>query len=101
LDSARYTSRRWHDAFDAAVSACDVEAMAHAHRGLCRDRDMVAKLTGAYAPEKAQLDVVVSTVEATRQRLLAQVERDVPALRTDHRSDQLPVIDAEVEEETA
>jgi hypothetical protein len=86
LESARYTSRRWHDAFDTAVVARDVEAMAHAHRGLCRDRDMVAKLVGAYAPERAEVDVRVTSVEDTRKRLLAQLERDMPAL---------PVIDAE------
>lgn len=94
LDSARYTARRWHDAFDTAVDACDVEGMANAHRGLCRDRDMVAKLTGAYAPERAEIEVTVSAVEDTRRRLLAKLERDTSALPA-----ALPaVVDAEVEE---
>ncbi len=92
LDSARYTSRRWHDAFENAVAARDIEAMANAHRGLCRDRDHVAKLTGAYAPEKAELDVTVSVVEDTRRRLLAKLESEKSAL---------PVVEAEVVEVTA
>lgn len=41
------------------------------------------------APEKAQLDVTVSTVEDTRRRLLAFVEREQAAL---------PVVDAETVE---
>ena len=95
LVSAKYASRMLHDRLDAAYQRGDDDTVALHNRELCRNRDQIARLTGAYMPEKTELDVTVSTVEDTRRRLLARLERDTSALPA------LPVIDAEATEEAA
>jgi hypothetical protein len=58
LESAKDTARRWHDKFEQAYKRGDIEAMAESHRGLCRDRDLEAKLVGAYASQRVEVEAI-------------------------------------------
>jgi hypothetical protein len=89
VESLRITTSVLFDRFAAAVGREDDATVVLLNREIVRNRDQLAKLTGAYMPEKTEVDVRLSTVEDTRRRLLARLEQDVPAL---------PVIDAEGEE---
>lgn len=89
VESLRITTSVLFDRFAAAVGREDDATVALLNREIVRNRDQLAKLTGAYMPERTEVDVRVSTVEDNRRRLLAQLERKsvLPA-----------VIDVEVEE---
>jgi hypothetical protein len=89
ITSARITHAILFDRFAAAIDREDDVTAALLNRELVRNRDQLARLQGAYAPERAEVSVTVST-EDNRRRLLAMVERDAPALPAS------PVIDADV-----
>jgi hypothetical protein len=76
VESTRITTSVLFDRFAAAVSREDDQTVAMLNREIVRNRDQLAKLLGAYAPERSEVDVNVhSTTTAilaeARQRLLA------------------------------
>lgn len=81
IESARVTTRVLFDRFAAAAEREDDKTLALLNGELARNRDQLAKLTGAYAPERAEIDVRVQSptqiiTEAT-ERLLAVIDADV------------------------
>lgn len=57
LASARDTTAKWAAEFEAAYGAKDVERMAEAHRAICRDRELSAKVSGAFAPVDVRVGI--------------------------------------------
>ena len=96
ITSARITHSILFDRFAAAIDREDDATAALLNRELVRNRDQLARLTGSYAPERAEVSVRVST-EDNRRRLLALVERDSAQRAA---TPALPVIDAEAIEVT-
>lgn len=96
ITSARITHSILFDRFAAAIAREDDETAAMLNRELVRNRDQLARLQGAYAPERAEVSVHV-TAEDTRQRLLAVAsERDRASRSLPLAA--VPVIDAEAVE---
>lgn len=82
IESARITTTVLFDRFAAAADRGDDRAIALLNGELCRNRDQLAKLTGAYAPERSEVDLNVrqtpSQIIADAQaRLLAVIEGEV------------------------
>lgn len=97
IESARITHSVLFDRFAAAVAREDDATTALLSRELARNRDQLAKLLGAYAPERAEVSHDMSGldaaafVEAIRSRALALAEANAA------RSAAIPsTIDAEV-----
>lgn len=87
IESARLTTAVLFDRFAAAAERQDDDTLAMLNRELVRNRDQVAKLVGAYAPDRTEVDVSVTAAQF-RDRVLAVAQR----------ADQAPpppVIDAE------
>lgn len=82
IRSARMTSADLHDRFAAAVAREDDDTAAMINRELCRNRDQLAKLQGAYPTQRAEVDVTVSgsvsaIIREARERLLSVVDGEV------------------------
>ncbi|MFA1701657.1 hypothetical protein ACDT10_01935 [Mycobacterium intracellulare] len=94
LEQTRVTSRALLSRFAAAAERRDDDTLAMLNRELVRNRDQIAKLTGAYAPDRQQVDVSVSADPAA---IIARAEADLLALVEQR---QLPgtIIDVETEE---
>jgi hypothetical protein len=73
LESLRITSATLFGAFSAAATRRDDKALAALNAELARNRDQFAKLTGAYQPERAEVEVAVM-VQQTPADLLAEYE---------------------------
>ena len=76
-DAIRLRSRALGERFADAFFKGDDDRLVMLNRELARNDSKLAKLQGLYAPQ--QVAVTVTSVEDTRRRLLAQVER-VPAI---------------------
>lgn len=77
VESLRITTSVLFDRFAAAVVREDDATVALLNREIVRNRDQLARLTGAYMPERAEVDVTVAGVESTRRALLERLERPV------------------------
>lgn len=99
VESARLTQSVLFDRFAAAVARQDDQTVAVLNRELARNRDQLAKLLGAYAPERSEVDVTVGRSPA---ELLAESKAQTLAALAERRGNAgaLPVatnvIDAEV-----
>lgn len=80
VESARITHSVLFDRFAVAVDREDDATVALLSRELVRNRDQLAKLLGAYAPERAEISHgmrgldAAAFIEAIRTRALALVE---------------------------
>jgi hypothetical protein len=88
-EELRVQRRRLHDRQDVAEAEGDAETVIRAAREIRANLEAAARLDGLNAPARTEVSVTVSTVEDTRRRLLARLDRDTPAL---------PVIDVEAQE---
>lgn len=80
ITSARITHSILFDRFAAAIDREDDETAALLNRELVRNRDQLAKLTGAYAPENINVNVQTTPaaiIAEARERLLAVVDAEV------------------------
>jgi hypothetical protein len=80
IESARITSAVLFDRFAAAANREDDATLALLNHELCRNRDQLAKLMGAYAPERAEVTVRQTTTQLLdeyRDKLLAIVDAEV------------------------
>jgi hypothetical protein len=85
IESVKISNRVLFARFAAAADREDDKTIAMLNGELCRNRDQLAKLTGAYMPERAELDV---NVHQTPGQILADAQERV-----------LAIIDAEIEDE--
>ena len=86
IESARITTGVLFDRFAAAADRGDDRTIAMLNGELCRNRDQLAKLTGAYVPERSEVDL---TVRQSPSQIIADAQARL-----------LAVIDAEVVEES-
>src|SRR4051812_11673973 len=82
VESARITTRVLFDRFAAAVDRGDDHTAALLNREIRGNRDQLARLTGAYMPERAEVDVTVrqtpsEIIREAQERLLAVVDAEV------------------------
>lgn len=82
IKSAQMTSADLHDRFAAAIAREDDDTAAMINRELCRNRDQLAKLQGAYPAQRSEVDVTVSgsvsaIIAEARERLLSVVDAEV------------------------
>jgi hypothetical protein len=92
LESLRITTSVLFDRFAAAVVREDDNTVVLLNREIVRNRDQLARLTGAYTPERTEVDVTLtqaSFIESIRTRAVEMV---------DARAAVLPAVDAEVVE---
>lgn len=76
IEGVRVTNAILFDRFAAAASRKDDRVLALLNGELCRNRDQLAKLTGAYAAEKSEVDV---TVHRPPGEILADFKRELLA----------------------
>lgn len=98
VESVKARQRALGDELATATREHDVDRMINLNKEMARNGDIIAKLTGTYAPQRTEVDVTVGRspaellAEAKSQTLAALAERGTaPALPVG-----LPVIDAEV-----
>ena len=82
IRSARMTSADLHDRFAAAIAREDDDTAAMINRELCRNRDQLAKLQGAYPVQRSEVDVRIehsasAIIAEARERLLSVVDVEV------------------------
>ncbi|MCH9729095.1 MAG: hypothetical protein K0U84_05345 [Actinomycetia bacterium] len=87
IESARITTSVLFDRFAAAAARDDDATAAMLNRELCRTRDQLARLQGAYAPDQAEVSVSVTAAEFRRHALAVAERVDASAS---------PIVDAEV-----
>ena len=75
LEQARYDTRALENGMTAAVERGDDENVQRYAATRVKVRDQVARLTGAYEPERTEVNITVGqSIEANRQRLLELTE---------------------------
>lgn len=82
IESARITTTVLFDRFAAAADRGDDKTIALLNGELCRNRDQLAKLTGAYMPERSEVDLNVrqspaQIIAEAQTRLLAVLDAEV------------------------